>query len=127
DATIIEQSGEGTTLAEVLSGASAVILIDAVVSGAAPGTLLRFDANQQSLPAHFFAHSTHAFGVAEAIELARAFNDLPPRCLIFGIEGACFEWGTGLTQSVEQAGDQLVVCLAQAIKDHTLAVSLPCG
>jgi hydrogenase maturation protease len=50
--------------------ANMVIVLDAVVSGAQPGTICRFDAQADPLPTRWFHGSTHAFGVAEAIELA---------------------------------------------------------
>ena len=46
--------------------------VDAVDSGGWPGTVSRFDASDEPLPARAFRSSTHAFGVGEAIELARA-------------------------------------------------------
>jgi hydrogenase maturation protease len=85
--TIIEQSGEGAALMKAWKDAQTVIIIDAVHSGAEPGTIFRFESHQQPIPSQFFHYSTHAFSVAEAIELARALNQLPPRLVIFGIEG----------------------------------------
>jgi hydrogenase maturation protease len=71
-------SGDGAALMEVWRGEETVIIIDAVKSGALPGTIRRFDARAQPIPKDAFRCSTHAFGVAEAIELARALARLPP-------------------------------------------------
>src|SRR5712692_1537146 len=70
---VIEQAGEGAALIDAWesSGASLVILIDAVCSGAEPGTVYRLDVNNKTIPTSFFNYSTHAFSLAEAIELAR--------------------------------------------------------
>ena len=46
-------------------------------SGAAPGTTRRLDASRERLPAELFRGSTHALGLAEAVELARALDRLP--------------------------------------------------
>ena len=51
--------------------------------------------------------STHALGVAEAIELGRALGRLPRRLLVFGIEGGSFDAGAGLSPEVERAVGQL--------------------
>ena len=44
---VIESDGEFTRLMESWKDAESVILIDAVQSGVAPGTIHRFDANEQ--------------------------------------------------------------------------------
>ena len=100
---VLEESGDGTALVESWKDADAVILIDAVHAGARPGTLRRFDAHAQRIPTSFCHCSTHAFGVAEAIELARALGQLPPRVTVYGIEGKTFEAGLGLSPEVEKA------------------------
>src|SRR5262245_55962910 len=74
---VLEQSGDGAALIEASRGAEAVIIIDAVMSDAAPGKIHRFDANRRSIPKDAVRCSTHAFGVAEAIELSRALGELP--------------------------------------------------
>jgi hydrogenase maturation protease len=85
-----------------------VILIDAVRSGAPTGTIYRVDARAEPLPLAWFRHSTHAFSVAEAIELARSLNRLPPRLIVFAVEGKRFDSGAGLSPEVERAVDGLV-------------------
>ena len=75
--------------------------MDAVSTGAEPGTLHRFDATAEPLPAELFRSSTHALGVADAVELARELDRLPARLAVYGIEGENFETGEGLTPAVE--------------------------
>ncbi|MDZ7288312.1 MAG: hydrogenase maturation protease [candidate division KSB1 bacterium] len=101
--TVIEQSGEGAALLEGWKDTEVVFLIDAVHSGAAPGTIFRFDATTQPIPTKFFHYSTHAFSVAEAIELARSLNQLPSRLIVYGIEGKNFSSGVGLSPEVDNA------------------------
>ena len=105
---VLEESGEGAGLMESWQGADAVILIDAVHSGAKPGTLHRLDAHAQPIAKKFFRVSTHAFGVAEAVELARALGRLPPRLIVYGVEGKSFEAGVGLSPEVEAAVQAVV-------------------
>src|SRR6516225_4285895 len=88
---VLEESGEGAALMESWKGGDFVILIDAVHCGGAVGSIHRFDAAMQPVPGSFFHYSTHAFSVAEAVELARALNQLPPRLIIYGIEGKNFD------------------------------------
>ena len=104
---ILELSGEGTVLMDAWRGAESVIVVDAVQSGAAPGTIHRFDTRELPLPSGLFPCSTHSFGVAEAIEMARALHELPPRLIVYGIEGEDFGDGNGLTPSVQRAVDDV--------------------
>jgi hydrogenase maturation protease len=108
DFRVLEESGEGAALIEAWKGADFVILIDAVHSGEAAGTIHRFDAEAQPIPARFFHYSTHAFSVAEAVELARALDQLPTRLVIYGIEGKTFDSGIGLSPEVEAAADEVL-------------------
>lgn len=58
------------------------------------------------LPARLAGSSTHALGVAEAIELARALDRLPGRTIVYGIEGSSFSAGAALDPTVERAIDE---------------------
>lgn len=87
------------------AGTEHVVIIDAVSSGAPPGTLhivhsAQGDFNQGT--------STHGFGVFEALAIARNLGQLPQRVEIYGIEGQDFGHGEGLTPEVERAVNQLV-------------------
>jgi hydrogenase maturation protease len=104
---IREELGEGTVLMDLWKGAERVIVIDAVQSGAVPGTIHRFHANQDSLPVQMFRDSTHAFGLIEAVELSRVLKQLPSNLVIYGIEGETFEAGAGFSSAVLAAVDDL--------------------
>ena len=112
---VIEQSGDGISLMDSWKDSDAVILIDAVHSGAQPGTIHRFDVHTQTIPTKFFHYSTHAFGVAEAIELARALKQLPKNLIVYGIEGKCFDAGIGLSLEVEKAVEKVMLRVKQEI------------
>jgi len=101
---VIEASGDGSALMEAWRGRRAVILIDAVAADARPGTIYRFDLLADELPPALLS-STHAFGVAEAVELARSLEELPPHLLLCGIQGRVFRDGIGLSREVASALD----------------------
>jgi hydrogenase maturation protease len=109
--TILEQEGEPTSLIEAWSEVEEALVIDAVSSGSLPGTIHRFEGTAEPLPAELFRPSTHAMGLAEAVELGRELNRLPARLVIYGIEGESFEAGKGLTRVVQDAVAQLVMDL----------------
>ena len=98
-----------------------VILCDAVRSGAAPGTIHRLEAHRQPIPAGFFRYSTHAFSVAEAVELARALGQLPPHLVLYGVEGATFTAGVGLSPVVAQAAQAVVRQVLAEVNDLAAA------
>ena len=95
--------GEPVGLIEDWTGADAVIVIDAVSSDAPPGTIHRLDALAEPIPAALSQGSTHAFGLAETIELARALDRLPPQLNVLGIEGERFAAGQELSPPVQAA------------------------
>lgn len=110
--TIEEASGEGAALLELFSGREMVILVDAVSAGSRPGQIFRFEAHRERIPSEFFHYSTHAFSVAEAVELGRAMGLLPEVLLLYGIEGGNFAAGTELSNEVRAAASDVVTsCL----------------
>ena len=105
---VAECSGDGVELMEMWKATDRVVLVDAVSSGAKPGTIYRLDALAQPIPVSCSFPSTHAFGVAEALGLARALDQLPPSLLIYAIEGKNFAAGSGLSIEVEKAVREVV-------------------
>jgi hydrogenase maturation protease len=103
----IQLDGEPIGLVAAFAGDDDVVVVDAVSSGARPGTLHVFDASAARLPTELFgSSSTHALGLAEAIEIARSLGRLPTRVRVVGIEGALFDYGLGLTPEVEAAVEE---------------------
>ena len=99
--------GEPIGLVEALDGTDELAIVDAVFSGAPPGTVHEFEAGAEPLPVAIFgASSTHALGLAEAIEIARSLGRLPARVRVLGIEGARFDYGRGLSPEVEEAVEE---------------------
>ena len=99
---------EPTRLIDAWDGAELAVLVDAVSSGAEPGTVHRFDATSEALPSREFRSSTHALGIGETIELARAIGRLPSRVVVFGIEGEVFGSGSGLSDPAEEGVERAV-------------------
>jgi hydrogenase maturation protease len=119
---IVEAEGEGTALLEAWRGADAVFVVDAVRSAVPagrrrppPGTLHRLDAHAGRLSAGLFHASTHAVNLADAVELARALGELPPRFVVYGIEADGVGAGSGLSQPVGRAVEPAVEALLREI------------
>jgi hydrogenase maturation protease len=114
-----ECEGEPVALLDAWEGADAVWLVDAVSSGAVPGTVHRLDAGRDELPRELFSASTHAFGLADAVELARALERLPERLVVFGIEGARFGAGHELSPEVEAAAAEVAAAVGEEVAECT--------
>lgn len=98
----------GSLLLPAMRGARLAILLDAMRSGAPPGTLRRLDMLELDDSAGLL--SSHGFGVAEALALGRALEELPPRVLIYGIE-------TGQAPSLPALGDLVAILWPAIIGD----------
>jgi len=107
-----ELGGEPVGLIEAWRGAEAVVVADAVACGGEPGEVHRIDAAEGSLPAALAGSSTHAMGLAEAVELARALDRLPARLLVYGIEASRFEVGTAPAAAVRAAAERVAAAAA---------------
>jgi len=111
-----EESGEGAALIEAWKDATWVVLVDAARSGVPPGTIHRLDARAAPVPTGFFHYSTHAFSVAEAVELARSLNQLPAHLIVYGIEGENFAAGVELSCAVKQGVEAVVARAAIEVR-----------
>ncbi len=113
---IMEQNGDGLSLMETWKGWNYAILVDAVSSGQAPGTIHYINANEKPIPSKFFSCSTHNMGVAEAVELSRSFEQLPQYLGIFGLEGKDFSHGEGLSEEMEKGMEQAMKRICEKIE-----------
>jgi hydrogenase maturation protease len=115
DIDIFELDGEATSLLARLEGADVAFLIDACVSGTSPGTVRRFDLAEHSLSCASFGLSSHGFGLAAAIDLAKALGAMPRRCIIYAIEGEAFEIGGPISAPVQRAIEDVAQKLREEI------------
>ncbi|EKV30779.1 Hydrogenase maturation protease [Caenispirillum salinarum AK4] len=105
--------GEGLGLIALWEDRPLVLVIDAALSGAAPGALHRLEvADGAALDGAGFRCSSHAFGVREAIETGRALGKLPDRLIIHAVEGA--RWGLG--EPLSDAVAAALPALADAVR-----------
>ena len=113
----VELGGDGTELMQAWENGDHVILIDAALSGAAPGTIHHFDPISTEVPTGLFHYSSHQFSVAEAIEMARVLGRLPPRMVVYGIEGKDFSYGEEFSPEVAQALDSVTQAILGEIEN----------
>ncbi|MFZ0590117.1 MAG: hydrogenase maturation protease [Bryobacteraceae bacterium] len=99
----IEHSGATLNLLDVWNASDRVILIDAVVSGGAAGSVRVWDPWKVSLKGSIFRASTHEFGLADTVELARTLDWLPQWMRIYGIEATRFDAGMQPSEEIVPA------------------------
>ena len=119
DVVVLTSEQEPSRLIDLWEGATSAVVVDAASSGGEPGVVHRFDAAAEPVPAGVYRSSTHAFGVGDAVELARVLGRLPSRVVVLGIEGAEFAAGEGLSAPVEQAVDQAVALVLEELARPT--------
>ena len=119
DLDVRECEGEPVTLLDTWEGADRVWVVDAVSSGAEAGVVHRIDAARKELPRDLFRASTHAFGLAEAVELARALDRLPDRLVVYGVEGSRFSAGDGISPEVEAAAAEVAAAVQREVAECT--------
>jgi hydrogenase maturation protease len=106
-ARLRECRGDVDELVSAWSGASRVILVDAALSGAHPGTVHRIEAHREPLVEGLRSASSHDWGVAEAVERARTTGRLPKSLVVYAIEGRAFLPGHDLSPSVRLAVERV--------------------
>jgi hydrogenase maturation protease len=97
----------GHQILDVIDGQGTLVLVDAMASVTAPGTVHRYvwpDLPVESLR----PGTTHHLRPAEALRLAAALGLLPPRVIVWGIEAESFEAQTDLSTAIAIAVPELV-------------------
>ena len=109
----------GLGLLDLLEGMDAAILVDAVHSSAAPGTLHRLG------PDDLDAFSTgsgsaHGWGVAETLQLGRSLYSSLAGCRVtlIGIEAGPMEMGASLSPEVQNALEEAAGQIEKELKRY---------
>ena len=106
--TVVEGKDDAMALVSAWENAALAVVIDAAVSGAAPGTVRRLEAGAQPLSKDVARCSSHGLGLAEAVELGKALGRTPGRLVIFAVEAGTLEQGAAMSPQVAAAVDAVV-------------------
>jgi hydrogenase maturation protease len=109
----VARARDGAALITALDGCASAALIDATRGAGAPGALTVVDLAGTRLPVGLSPASSHLVGLAEGVEILRALGGLPRRLVFYGIEGAEFRLGAGLSPPIAQAARTLAARLAR--------------
>ncbi len=97
----------GQQLLDVLDGRGTLLLVDALVTPAAPGTIQRLEWPDPRLEA-LRPGTTHHLRLAETLQLAATLGLLPPQVVIWAIAAERFDPRAGLSPAVAAAVPGLV-------------------
>jgi hydrogenase maturation protease len=121
---VIAGISDGIDLINTWESADAAIVVDGTRSGAAPGTILRFDAITDQIPEEVFSScSTHAFSITEAVVLARMLDRLPRMLIVYGVEAGSILKGVGLTSDVAAVLPEVVARIKEEINRLTRSLA----
>lgn len=112
-------STDGFDLLYAFENCQRVIIVDALNAPGPIGTRLRLDASDHPLQTGLLGTSTHALGVAGAIELARTLGQLPPHVTMVGVIGGRFSVGSTMNEQVAAAIPRVVALVEAELSRHT--------
>ena len=96
---MIDGGTDGLGLIEYLKDYKKVVIIDAVEMGLAPGTIKVFTPEEAVISINTDSLSTHGFGIAELIKLAKEL-DINPELVILGIQPGDVGYGEELSEAL---------------------------
>jgi hydrogenase maturation protease len=95
--------------------ADSVLLIDAAAPLGQPGRIHRLNLATDALPPTFSTATTHGFGLAETLHLARALHRLPAHLILYAVEGESFTFNTPLSPPAAAALPRLLERITQEL------------
>ncbi len=113
---VLATEAEQSSLMDEWEGCDTVLIVDAVHSDVAAGTIHRVDLNAEVVPHAVLQGSTHHFSLGDTIELARALKRLPAKAFFFGVEGTSYAPGEELSPAVAAAVPAIVEEIAQEVE-----------
>ena len=106
----------GFELLPLVEDAQALIIIDALTDGRAPGTLVLVE--NDAVPRLMLTRtSPHQIGICEVLATAQRSGKVPKRLLFFGIEPKSLEVAMGLSPEVSQALDKALDAVVSSLRD----------
>jgi hydrogenase maturation protease len=116
---VVAFEGESTGLLDLWSGAGLVVLVDAIAPNGRPGTVHRCEGDLAPFLSAPSPTSTHGLSVGEAWRLGELLGQRPDRLVVFGVEGAEFTPGVGLSPAVAASVDPVVEAVVREVAAGT--------
>jgi hydrogenase maturation protease len=122
--TISARFDDALSLIDDWANFDALVCVDAAEPMGTPGRIHRIDLTTRDLPHNLTLTSSHAFGLAEVIALARTLELAPQNIVVYAIEGRCFDNGAPLTPDVAVAAAETaerIIAEVDALRERSCA------
>ena len=115
DVRLVEGGTLGLALLGEIAEAEHLILVDAVATNDAPGSLVRLD-GADVLDAVRDRLSVHQVGVADLLDAARLIGRYPSSVALLGLVPAAIGLGIGRTRATDAAMDGLIQAIVREVQ-----------
>lgn len=105
---LVKQRGDIAELIDIFDQFKSVYLIDACQSQEPIGTWQRIDVKNQPITEGNSQTSTHGFSISQAISMAKNFNQLPDKLILYAISGDSYSISDKLSPPVARSIDLVV-------------------
>ena len=113
DLRLMDVGDDPLALLDLCTDCEALVLVDAVVTGAAPGTVHRWDLSDTPSLNPAVRFSTHSLNPLEVLTLAQTLGRSLPRVILYGIEAGDVGPGEGLSPPVAAAARDVAIRIRQ--------------
>lgn len=121
----VDGGTQGLALLGYLNDRKAIIILDAVGLGAAPGTVHLMNSDEVATLGGRRATTSHEGNALELLATARLFWEDPPEITLVGIEPGLIATGIGLSPAVE-AGIPGALATARKVLGEMVQAHVPC-
>ena len=97
---VVEGGTDGFRLMNVVTGASRLIVVDAIKGGGPPGSIYRFDIKDAPTYPDEYKTSVHQIGILEVVHLSELIGEAPETTII-GVEPKSLDMGMELSPEVK--------------------------
>lgn len=118
EVTLLELDGEPARVVGAWRGATLAVVVGAMSSGEAPGTVRRFEVWAGKRLPGASGTSSHSLGVAEAVDLGTALGAMPDELVVYAVEAADFGEGMGLSVPVDSARTDVMAAVLDELGGH---------
>ena len=119
---VLDGGTAGMDLLDALSGRSHIVIVDAVRTGAEPGTIVRLTGKQ--VPALFNNRiSPHQLGISDVLAILRLIDQEPGHIALIGIVPAGLDPGLDLSSVIADRIDEMVELVADELRSHGFIVN----
>ncbi|MDH6447629.1 MULTISPECIES: hydrogenase maturation protease [unclassified Streptomyces] len=123
DVVLATCDGDPARLIGLWEGVELAVVVDAAhAHPGTPGRVHRLELREAGLSGATTT-SSHGLGLGEAVELARVLGLLPRELVVYAVEGADSDFGTGLSPAVAAAVEPLAEAVESDIARPRPAVS----